>query len=95
LWLRAQIKVTGRAARIGALSSDEQIFLGYQTIEATGGFTAVDVDISGNSLGPVIIAAGPVDPSESVVELRDARIVSVPAYKIRGVMQGLLEPPQP
>jgi hypothetical protein len=95
LWLRAQIKVTGRAARIGVLSSDEQIFLCYQTVEATGGFTAVDVEISGTSLGPVIIAAGPADPNETVVELRDARIVSLPSYKIRRIMQGLLEPPQP
>jgi hypothetical protein len=94
LWLQVQIKVTGRAARIGLLSSDEQNFLAYQTVEATKGFTTVDIEISGTSLGPVIIAAGPVDPSETVVELRDMRVVSVPGYKIRGSMPGLVEPPQ-
>jgi hypothetical protein len=93
LWLRVQIKVTGRAARIGVLSSDEQAFLAYQTIEATKEFTTLNVPISGTSLGPVIIGAGPAGPSASMVELRDARIVSVPIYKIRGTMHGLVEPP--
>jgi hypothetical protein len=94
LWLRVQIKVTGRRARIGVLSSDEQSFLAYQTVEPTEGFTTLDVPITGTSLGPVIIAAGPVGPSETVVELRDAQIVSAPSNKIRGSMQGLLGPPQ-
>lgn len=94
LWLRAQIKVTGRGAGIGVLSSDEQSFLAYQAVEATEGFVNLGIPISGTLLGPVIITNGPVGASETVVELRDARIVSAP-NKIRGIMQGLVEPPQP
>jgi hypothetical protein len=94
LRLQAQIKVMGGEARIGVLAQDEQTFLAYQTVAQTKGFATLDVPFWATSLGPVIIAAGSTHPSETVVELRDARIVSVPGYSLRGSLPGLSEPPQ-
>lgn len=91
--LQAQIKVTGGEARIGILTPDELTFLAYESIEPTKGFKTLDVPFWATSLGSIIIAAGSTHPDETMVELRDARIVSVPGYTILGSLPGLSEPP--
>jgi hypothetical protein len=92
LRLQAQMKVSGGDARIGLLSRDEQGFLTYQTVGTTDGFARLDVSFFGTSLGPLIVAAGATRPNEVLVELRDVRIVSVPAYTVGKSLPGLLDP---
>jgi hypothetical protein len=94
LRLQAQIKVMGGEARIGVLTPDEQTFVAYQSVQQTKGFETLDIPFWATSLGPIIIAAGSTHSNETVVELRDARIVSVPGYTLRGSRPGLSEPPQ-
>jgi hypothetical protein len=94
LRLQAQIKVTGGDARIGVLTPDEHTFVAYQAVEQTKGFETLDVPFWAASLGPIIIAAGSTHPNETVVELRDARIVSASGYALRGSLPGLSEPRQ-
>jgi hypothetical protein len=95
LRLQARIKITGGDARIGVLSADEQNFLTYQTVEESKEFVSVDVPFWGESVGPLIVAAGTTRPHDVVVELSDVSVVKVPAYSVGGVLQGLSEPPQP
>jgi hypothetical protein len=95
LHLQAQLKVSGGDARIGLLSSDEAGFLTYQTVATTDGFVNFDVAFFGTSLGPLIVAAGATRPNEVRVELRDVRIVSVPAYTVGKSLPGLSDPLHP
>jgi hypothetical protein len=95
LRLQARIRVTGGDAQLGVLSVDEQSFLTYQTVAESQESVSVDVVLTGESVGPLIVAAGTTRPHDVVVELSDVSVVKVPAYSVGGVLQGLSEPPQP